>query len=43
MIISHGALLWGVSFGALVNIFQTAVTRQVETGKDVATFTVKYL
>ena len=35
---SHLAfLLWGVSFGALVAIFQTAVTRQVETGKDVAT------
>ncbi|WP_077213163.1 MFS transporter [Bacillus dakarensis] len=30
-------LLWGVSFGALVTMFQAAVTRQVETGKDVAT------
>ena len=29
--------MWGVSFGALVTIFQAAVTRQVETGKDVAT------
>lgn len=36
--ISHIAfLLWGVSFGALVTIFQTAVTRQVDAGKDVAT------
>jgi predicted MFS family arabinose efflux permease len=38
MYISHGAFfLWGVSFGALVTIFQAAVTKQVETGKDVAT------
>lgn len=38
MIISHIAFfLWGVSFGALVTTFQTAVTRQIETGKDVAT------
>ncbi|WP_338471559.1 MFS transporter [Niallia sp. XMNu-256] len=37
-VVSHLAfLLWGVSFGALVTMFQTAVTRQVETGKDVAT------
>lgn len=37
-IVSHIIfLLWGISFGALVTIFQTAVTRQVETGKDVAT------
>ncbi|WP_084786661.1 MFS transporter [Bacillus tuaregi] len=36
--ISHLAfLLWGISFGALVSIFQAAVTRQVATGKDVAT------
>lgn len=36
--ISHIAfLLWGVSFGALVTIFQAAVTKQVDTGKDVAT------
>ena len=36
--VSHLAfLLWGVSFGALVTMFQAAVTRQVETGKDVAT------
>lgn len=38
MFISHLAfLLWGVSFGALVTIFQAAVTKQVDTGKDVAT------
>ena len=37
-IASHIAfLLWGVSFGALVTMFQAAVTKQVETGKDVAT------
>lgn len=37
-IVSHIAFLfWGISFGALVTIFQAAVTRQVETGKDVAT------
>lgn len=30
-------LLWGVSFGALVTLFQASVTRQVDTGKDVAT------
>lgn len=38
LIASHIAfLLWGVSFGALVTLFQAAVTRQVNTGKDVAT------
>ena len=37
-IVSHVAFfLWGVSFGALVTIFQAAVTRQVQKGKDVAT------
>ena len=37
-VVSHLAfLLRGVSFGALVTLFQTAVTRQVKTGKDVAT------
>lgn len=37
-IISHITfLLWGISFGALVTIFQAAITSQVETGKDVAT------
>ena len=36
--IAHIAFfLWGVSFGALVTIFQAAVTRQVQKGKDVAT------
>lgn len=29
--------LWGISFGSLVSIFQAAVTKQVTTGKDVAT------
>lgn len=38
MFISHiGFLLWGVSFGSLTTIFQAAVTKQVETGKDIAT------
>lgn len=37
-LISHVAFfLWGISFGPLVTIFQTAVTKQVATGKDVAT------
>ena len=37
-IVAHLAfLLWGISFGALVTIFQTAITRQVSKGKDVAT------
>lgn len=37
-IVSHiSFLFWGISFGALVTIFQAAVTKQVETGKDVAT------
>ncbi|MDF2699909.1 MAG: major facilitator superfamily 1, partial [Haloplasmataceae bacterium] len=37
-IISHIAFfLWGVSFGSLVTMFQTAVTKQVDHGKDVAT------
>lgn len=36
--ISHIAFfLWGVSFGPLVALFQTAVGRQVEKGKDIAT------
>lgn len=29
--------LWGLSFGPLVTLFQTAVSRQVESAKDVAT------
>ena len=36
--ISHfGFFLWGVSFGPLVALFQTAVGRQVEKAKDIAT------
>lgn len=36
--IAHfGFFLWGVSFGPLVALFQTAVGRQVEKAKDVAT------
>ncbi|MDN6627141.1 MAG: MFS transporter [Pisciglobus halotolerans] len=30
-------ILWGVGFGALVTLFQTAVTRQVEKGTPIAT------
>ena len=29
--------LWGLSFGPLVTLLQAAVSRQVETAKDVAT------
>lgn len=29
--------LWGIGFGALVTLFQTAVTRQVTSGTAVAT------
>jgi predicted MFS family arabinose efflux permease len=37
-IVSHIAFfLWGVFFGSLVTMFQTAVTKQVDNGKDVAT------
>nr|WP_219721612.1 MFS transporter [Dolosicoccus paucivorans] len=32
-----GFLLWGVSFGALVTLFQAAITRQVSSGTDIAT------
>ena len=36
--ISHfGFFLWGLSFGPLVTLFQTAVGRQVEKAKDIAT------
>lgn len=36
--ISHfGFFLWGVSFGPLVALFQTAVGRQVDKAKDIAT------
>jgi predicted MFS family arabinose efflux permease len=38
MFISHTAfLLWGLAFGPLVTMYQTAVTKQVEKGRDVAT------
>ena len=37
-VIGHFAFfLWGVSFGPLVTLLQAAVSRQVETAKDVAT------
>ncbi|SKB42718.1 MFS transporter [Dyadobacter psychrophilus] len=37
-IVAHVAFfLWGLSFGPLVTLMQTAVSRQVESGKDVAT------
>ena len=32
-----GFFLWGISFGPLVTLLQAAVSRQVETAKDVAT------
>src|SRR5690554_1947794 len=32
-----GFFLWGISFGPLVTLFQAAVSKQVETAKDVAT------
>jgi predicted MFS family arabinose efflux permease len=36
--VSHlGFFLWGISFGPLVTLFQTAVGRQVEQAKDIAT------
>lgn len=36
--ISHiNFILWGIGFGALVTIFQNAITRQVQTGQSVAT------
>jgi predicted MFS family arabinose efflux permease len=36
--LSHlGFFLWGISFGPLVTLFQTAVGRQVEKAKDIAT------
>jgi len=37
-VISHAAFfLWGLAFGPLVTMFQTAVSKQVEKGRDVAT------
>ncbi len=38
IIISHAAFfLWGLAFGPLVTMYQTAVSKQVDEGKDVAT------
>jgi len=38
IVISHGAFfLWGLAFGPLVTMYQTAVSKQVEEAKDVAT------
>ena len=37
-IISHAAFfLWGLAFGPLVTMYQTAVTKQVEKARDIAT------
>ncbi len=38
IVISHAAFfLWGLAFGPLVTMYQTAVSKQVENAKDVAT------
>lgn len=38
IVISHAAFfLWGLAFGPLVTMYQTAVSKQVEEAKDVAT------
>ena len=38
VVVSHVAFfLWGLSFGPLVTMYQTAVSKQVEKGRDVAT------
>ena len=38
IIISHAAFfLWGLAFGPLVTMYQTAVTKQVDKARDVAT------
>ena len=38
VVISHVAFfLWGLAFGPLVTMYQTAVSKQVEEAKDVAT------
>lgn len=38
LVVSHVAFfLWGLAFGPLVTMFQTAVSKQIETAKDVAT------
>ena len=37
-VISHAAfLLWGLAFGPLVTMYQTAISKQVEEARDVAT------
>ena len=38
VVVSHAAFfLWGLAFGPLVTMYQTAVTRQVEKARDIAT------
>ncbi len=38
LVLSHAAFfLWGLAFGPLVTMYQTAVSKQVEEGRDVAT------
>lgn len=38
IVVSHAAFfLWGLAFGPLVTMYQTAVSKQVEEAKDVAT------
>lgn len=38
VVVSHAAFfLWGLAFGPLVTMYQTAVSKQVEKAKDVAT------
>ncbi|MGH7872266.1 MAG: MFS transporter [Candidatus Binatia bacterium] len=38
VVVSHAAFfLWGLAFGPLVTMYQTAVSKQVEEAKDVAT------
>ena len=38
LVVSHAAFfLWGLAFGPLVTMYQTAVSKQVEEAKDVAT------
>ena len=38
IVVSHAAFfLWGLAFGPLVTMFQTAVSKQIDEGKDVAT------
>jgi predicted MFS family arabinose efflux permease len=38
IVVSHGAFfLWGLAFGPLVTMYQTAVSKQVEKARDIAT------